>query len=116
MKSLSPYFLILFVAAWTGCISHQETVYRDVSRVSISFENDKAARLFYESLSLIHSDQREESKTEIHVPVVFEHKRNVVTGDNERFNKAVAECDTNRDAKITESEAEIFANQHKCNK
>ncbi len=103
---------LLFIAIWTGCISHQETVYRDASRVSVSFENDKAARLFYESLSRMHSNEKEESKTEISVPVVFEHKRRVVTGENEHFNKAVAECDSNHDGKITEAEAVIFSNQH----
>jgi hypothetical protein len=43
------------------------------------------------------------------IPFVFDHKRRVIPGQNVAFNDAVALCDTNQDGKITESEAQIFA-------
>lgn len=93
-----------------GCISHEETVYRDVERVKVQFENDTAARLFYETLSKASAAHgRTESRTEVDVPIVFEHKRRVVSGPNAAFNEAVAICDSNKDGTITEQEARIFA-------
>jgi hypothetical protein len=35
-----------------------------------------------------------------------------VAGPNVKFNAAVAICDSNKDGKITEVEARIYANQH----
>ena len=105
-------FLTLSVAAAVlpGCISHEETVYRDTDRVSVEFENDTAGRLFYETLSRRPSaSPKEESKTEVSIPVVFDHKQRVVDGPNRGFNQAVRECDTNKDGVITEVEARIFA-------
>ena len=52
------------------------------------------------------------SGRQIEIPVVFEHKQRVVTGEGERFNRAVADCDTNKDGAISEVEARIFANRH----
>ena len=95
-----------------GCISHEETVYRDTTRVKVEFENDAAARLFYETLSRApdhHS--RTESKTEVSIPVVFDHKQKVVDGPSRKFNEAVAICDSNKDGRITELEAKIYAEQ-----
>ena len=95
-----------------GCISHEETVYRDTTRVKVEFENDAAARLFYETLSRApdhHS--RTESKTEVSIPVVFDHKQKVVDGTSRKFNEAVAICDSNKDGRITELEAKIYAEQ-----
>ncbi len=103
--------LALF-AAGTGCISTEQTEYRDEPRVKVEFENETAGRLFYESLSKMHSGgSRTESRTEISIPIVFDHKQHVVTGDNTRFNEAVRRCDTNGDGRITEQEARIFADQ-----
>jgi hypothetical protein len=96
----------------TGCISTEETVYRDVDRVKVDFENEAAGRIFYEAFSKSSPHaERQESKTDISIPVVFEHKRRVVRSNNAEFNDAVARCDTNRDSKITETEARIFADQ-----
>ena len=110
---------ICIVAAGTlvsGCIgplfSRNTTVYRDVDRTRVEFESDAAARLFYETLSRnpkVH--KRSESKTQVHIPVVYSQSRTVVPGRNLEFNEAVAACDTNKDGKITELEAKIFANQ-----
>lgn len=96
--------------ALTGCISHDETIYRDEPRAKVEFENDAAARHFYEALSRAPSDRgKAESTTEVHIPIVFEHKQRVVRGENIAFNEAVRRCDTNGDGRITELEARIFA-------
>lgn len=93
-----------------GCISHEETVYRDVERKPVEFENDTAARVFYETVSHAQgAGSRTEVKTEVSLPVVFDHKKKVVSGPNVAFNEAVTMCDTNKDGKITEAEARIFA-------
>ena len=97
----------------TGCISHDETIVKDVERVPVSFENDTAGRLFYETLSRTNVRRgRQEDSTKVQIPIVFEHKVRTVTGEGAAFNEAVGRCDTNRDGKITELEAKIFANQH----
>src|SRR5262245_52231535 len=64
--------------AFTGCISTEETVYRDEARMKVEFENDTAARFFYEKLSKSNAGQKTESKTEVSIPVVFDHKHQVV--------------------------------------
>ncbi len=95
---------------FSGCITHQSTVVRDVERTKVEFENDNAARIFYEALSKMPERRHQaESTTKIDIPVVFENERHVVTGPNGAFNAAVAECDSNGDGKITELEAKIFA-------
>jgi len=94
----------------TGCISTDETVYRDQERIKVEFENDTAGRLFYEALSQTRgSHPRRESKTEVSIPVIFDHKHRVVDGENVAFNQAVHRCDTNQDGRITELEARIFS-------
>lgn len=109
MKTVLPTFA-LAASLTTGCIHTHETVIHDDSRIPVSFENDTAARDFYEALSrLPNGGQRQESKTEVSIPIVFEHERRVVRGPNQAFNEAVNRCDTNRDGKITEQEARIFA-------
>ena len=95
---------------FTGCITHESTVVRDVERTRVEFENDTAARIFYEALSKAPSkENRSESSTSFEIPVIFEHKRHVVTGSNASFNQAVEICDSNKDGKITELEARIYA-------
>ena len=93
----------------TGCISTDETVYREEARVNVEFENDTAGRLFYETLSRLRSARRSESKTEVSLPIIFDHKRRVIEGESLAFNQAVRRCDTNGDGRITEQEARIFA-------
>jgi len=95
----------------TGCITHQSVVYRDVERVKVEFENDTAARLFYETLNRNPGGRHSEDTTRINIPIVFEHEQKVVPGPNVKFNDAVAVCDANKDGRITELEARIFANQ-----
>ena len=97
-----------------GCVTHEATVYQDTERTKIEFENDAAGRIFYETLSQRKgASSHGEIKTEVHIPVVFTHKRRVVGGPDNAFNEAVSECDTNRDGKITESEARIFAGRRR---
>jgi len=95
-----------------GCITHEQTVVRDVERAKVEFENETAARIFYEALSRApgHKDHTE-STAKFEIPVVFEYHRHVVTGSNAAFNRAVEICDSNKDGKITEQEARIYAEQ-----
>ena len=97
----------------SGCITHHSVVYKDVERTKVEFESDAAARLFYETLSRNSATSRHsESTTTISIPIVFENEQKVVPGRNVEFNEAVAICDSNKDGKITEAEARIYANQH----
>ena len=96
-----------------GCITNEETVHRDVVRTKVEFENEAAARIFYEALSHCQVEySHTDSTTEIKIPVIFDHKRRVVSGGDAAFNEAVKEADTNQDGKITELEARIFAQRH----
>jgi len=95
--------------ALCGCIHTSETVYRNPERVKVEFENDAAARMFYETLSKMKPDStRRETDTTIRIPVIFRSERHEVEGENVAFNDAVKDCDTNQDGKITETEARIF--------
>ncbi len=107
----NPLILLGTVALITaGCIHHKETVYRDVDRVKVEFENDTAGRMFYEALSRAPSNRgKRESKTDVSIPIVFSHSSETVTGENFAFNDAVRRCDTNQDGLITETEARLFA-------
>jgi len=95
-----------------GCISHSETIYHDSERTKVQFETEKAGRVFYEALSKMPFASRGESHTEVSIPIVFENKTTIKSGENEKFNEAVRRCDTNRDGVITETEADIFAGQY----
>jgi hypothetical protein len=102
--------LLLALIVSGGCISNETTNYRDPDRVKISFENEAAGKLFYDTLAKLKSQSvRSESKTEICIPIVFDHKSRTVDGDNILFNSAVRDCDTNGDGVITELEARIFS-------
>jgi hypothetical protein len=112
MKNSILAFVFLAVGSilFTGCISHDSTVVKDSPRMKVEFENDAAARMFYEALSKPpYRDNRSSSTTEFEIPIVFEHKRHVVTGSNVAFNRTVEICDSNKDGKISELEARILA-------
>src|SRR5438046_9389545 len=107
MNIVSPAAALAVAALLnTGCISTERTVYQEPERVKVEFENDAAGRLFYEALSKLESrHDRNESRTSISIPVVFEHKHRVVDGENVAFNQAVRRCDTNGDVRITDQDA-----------
>jgi hypothetical protein len=112
MKYSIGCIALCFTLLAGGCVHHEQTVYRDVERTPVEFESDAAARLFYETLSKRSGNMnRVESSTHVELPIVFSHERKVRPGRNVEFNQAVAVCDTNRDGKITELEARIYANQ-----
>lgn len=101
---------LLLGLAGAGCISHQETIRRDEERLPISFETDTAARTFYEAVEKIRAASAPtESKTEFHIPVILSHKITTVNGPHQVFNESVRRADTDRDGRITEKEARIFA-------
>ena len=98
------------LAGGAGCIHTNETVIKDEARLPVEFENDAAARAFYETLSrTAGAADKTERRTEVSLPVIFSHEEKVVRGPNTGFNEAVRRCDTNQDGRITESEARIFA-------
>jgi hypothetical protein len=116
MKTTFTSALVLVSVAaglTTGCISHDETVYQDTERMPVSFESETAGRVFFEALSRKPGGRSDETSTEVDLPIVFHHKVKTVRGPNGAFNEAVLRCDTNRDGKITEQEANIFAAQGK---
>ena len=49
MKRIALHLTL--IAAFTGCISTKETVYRETERLKVEFENDSAARIFYEAFT-----------------------------------------------------------------
>lgn len=102
--------LVLVLATGSGCISTEKTNYRGAERVKVAFENDRAGRLFYETLHKSSGRiNRSESNTEVSIPIIFDHKQRTVDGENIVFNSAVRHCDTDGDGKITELEARIFS-------
>src|SRR5688572_33406370 len=111
MNKITPALagLLALAVANTGCISTTKTVYNEPERLKVEFENDTAGKLFYETLSKQPRSNRSESKTDISIPIVFEHKHQVIEGTNVAFNDAVRRCDTNGDGKITELEAKIYS-------
>ena len=109
--------LTLLLASGAGCISHHETITHDVPRTPVEFENDAAARLFYEAFSKqAWRHPAGETRTKVEIPIVFEHEVREIRGENQTFNDAIARCDTNHDARITEAEARIYAESLKVRK
>ena len=102
---------VLFALLASGCIHHEETVYKEEARKPVSFENDSAARKFYEAFLNQPQSHRQVSSTDVSVPVVFGHKVRTVEGSNAEFNRAVEQCDANRDGVITLDEATKFEAQ-----
>jgi hypothetical protein len=112
MLSKVTFLRLVPLLALCGCISNESTLVKDVERTRVEFENETAGRIFYEALSKQTSKySKSESTTEVSVPILYQHKRHVVTGPNAAFNDAVSICDANKDGKITEVEAKIYAGQ-----
>jgi hypothetical protein len=109
MKSYALAVICSVLAcALSGCISSRSTSYTDVERAKIAFASERAGRLFYETLSKLPHEEREESKNEVSL-ILIHLERKTVTGSNRFFNQAVDRCDTDKDGTITEEEAQIFA-------
>jgi hypothetical protein len=110
MKTAWMMGLLGAAMAFTGCIHTVETEVRDEERARVEFETPAAAAVFYEALSKLPAGKtREESSTKVALPIVFSAEHRIVRGPNGAFNRAVEQCDTNRDGKITETEARIWA-------
>ena len=114
MKPNIPAIIILLLASLlAGCISVRSTSYSDVERVKVSFASERAGRLFYETVSRLPHEEREESKNDVSL-ILINVERKTITGPNRFFNEAVARCDTDHDGIITEEEAQIFASSTKA--
>ena len=111
-KALSAVGVVCLGLGSIGCVHSHETHYKEDDRVSVEFENETAGRTFYESFSRRghHRDATERSTT-VQLPFVFSHEYKVLRGRNSEFTRAVAECDTNRDGRITEMEARIYGDR-----
>ncbi|MFM8469553.1 MAG: hypothetical protein ACKODH_06225 [Limisphaerales bacterium] len=111
---LRSVLIAALAASLTACISTKETVYRDVERLKVEFENDAAARIFYEAFTKSpESRQLNEKTTTFNIPVIIHAQRTEKDSENAAFNAAVRRCDTNADGKITEAEARIYAARQK---
>jgi hypothetical protein len=109
-RPLGSLALLAALLLTPGCISSNRTTYREETRAKVEFENDTAGRLFYEALSRVREKRgKNESHTEVSLPIVFDRKTTVVEGESVAFNEAVVQCDTNHDGRITELEARIFS-------
>jgi hypothetical protein len=110
MKNPLPVLLCSALAslALSGCINSRSTSYSDVDRTKVAFASERAGRLFYETLSRLPHQEREESTNEVSL-ILVHFERKVVSGPNRAFNQAVERCDTDRDGTITEDEAQIFS-------
>ncbi len=114
LRLLFRLTLLCLPLALVACVTHNETVYRDAERTPVEFENDKAARVFYEELARSPESLGDgKSTTVIELPLIMNSRRTVVSSRNLIFNNAVRLCDTNQDGLITEMEALIFVNNRK---
>ncbi len=104
--------LALAAFGLSGCISSHTTSYNDVDRVKVTFASERAGRLFYETLSKLHKEKREESNHQVSL-ILINWGRKTVTGPNRAFNAQVDQCDTDKDGVITDEEAQIFASSAK---
>lgn len=95
-----------------GCVMSRTTAYNDVERVKMTFASERAGRLFYEALNNQPKEKREESKHSVSL-ILINVDRTTVTGPNQAFNRAVEQCDTDKDGIITDEEAQIFASAAK---
>lgn len=110
MKRIIPGAVLAGCLVLQACVTKESNVVRDGERARVEFENEAAAKTFFEGMEKGgYKTQETHSTTKFELPIVFEYRRNVTTGKNAGFNRAVEICDTNKDGKITEVEARIFA-------
>ena len=114
MKRIISFFAVGALAATlAGCSTHVQTTYREVKRVPVGFENEQAGEIFYAALSRMPYRDESEDTYRVKIPIVFHYTCTVRSGEGEKFNEAVRRCDTNKDGKITETEARIFTAEYK---
>ncbi len=110
MKAIPGIVPLLIAVLGAGCIHTEKHEIRDESRIPVEFETETAGRMFYEALSRQpNNGRKEESVSKVSLPIIFSNEHRVVRGPNMAFNKAVQECDTNRDGRITETEVRIWS-------
>lgn len=95
----------------SGCICVSETEVADEPRAKVSFENDRAARVFYEALaSTPLPDKTVEKRSSVSL-ILINVDSKTVTGPSRAYNQAVIFCDSDGNGEITEHEAGIFASE-----
>ena len=98
-NSLTAVICFVFACALSGCISSTSTTYSDVNRTKVAFASERAGRLFYETLSKLPHERREESKNQVSL-ILINFERKTITGPNRFFNQAVERCDTDKDGRL----------------
>ncbi|HWD17861.1 MAG TPA: hypothetical protein VHB20_01170 [Verrucomicrobiae bacterium] len=98
---------------FAGCTDCSQTTYREAKRTAVEFESEAAGETFYAALNRMPFHGETEDRSHFEIPVVFHYTSIVKSGENEKFNEGVKRCDTNKDGRITEVEARIFASQYK---
>ena len=93
----------------SGCICVSETEVADDPRAKVSFESDRAARVFYEALASTPLPGKTVEKRSSVSLVLVNVDSKTVTGPNRAYNQAVLFCDSDGNGEITEHEAGIFA-------
>ena len=92
-----------------ACVHQESNVVKDSERAKVEFENEAAARNFFDGMQKGgFSTKQTTSTTKFELPIIFEYRKNVTSGANSGFNRAVQLCDSNKDGKITELESKIF--------
>ena len=93
-----------------GCVHTKRTEVVDEARMPVEFENELSGRIFHEAFGKRpNTGEGDEQVTRVELPLLFSDERRVVKGPAAAFNRAVRECDTNGDRRITEVEARIWA-------
>lgn len=101
---------VAWLMAAAGCVHTKRTEIVDEARTPVEFENELAGRIFHEAFGkLPNKGEGDEQVTRVELPLLFSDERRVVKGPAAAFNRAVRECDTNGDRRITEVEARIWA-------
>ena len=100
---------VLAVFAFSGCISfysNKKMVGEDKGTVSVKFENEAAANLFYAALKKQTPTTLE--STQFGIPFVTFYSSSKVLSDKAMFNKGVKICDWDLNGVITEKEAALY--------
>lgn len=109
---LIPVLALTSALAFTGCISSNKTEYVDEERSSVAFESPKAEADFFAASDRRKSSlgrmERPEERTTLFLVVVNVSRKKITSGPNRDFNQSVRLCDTDKDNRITEREAQAY--------